>query len=81
MSKSTAIITQQNATREAPSHRRCEEVAAKEMTVAVYALNNSLALVKSTDRQAWMSEIDKLSMEAKRIRDAMYKEQGPLENL
>jgi len=81
MSESTAIITQQNAAREVPSHRRCEEVAAKEMTVAVRALNNSRMLVESTDRQAWMGEIDKLFIEAKRIRDAMYREQGPLENL
>jgi len=81
MSESTAIITLQNAERSAPVQRHCEEVAAGEMTAAVRALRSAALLMKATDKQAWLAEIERLGAEAKRIRDAMYAEQGAIQNV
>jgi hypothetical protein len=79
--EATEIVTRQNAERSAPIQRHCEEVAGGEMTAAVRALGGAAALMRATDKQAWLAEIEKLGVEAKRIRDAMYAEQGPLQNV
>jgi hypothetical protein len=81
MSESTEIITRHNAERSAPVQRHCEEVAGHQMTEAVRALGNAYALIRSTDRQPWLDEIDRLAAGAKRIRNAMYAEQGALQNV
>lgn len=78
MTASIEIITRQNAERSRLSHRRCEEVASSQMTAAVRALNNAVVLMKATDRQAWLAEIERVADDVKTIRDAMYAEQGPL---
>jgi hypothetical protein len=81
MSEATEHITRHNAERERPSHRRCEEVAASQMTRAVRALGQAAALIRVTDKQAWLKEIEETAASAKRARDAMYAEQGPMETL
>ena len=81
MSESTEIITRQNAERSVPVHRRCEEAAGNQMTLAVRALGYAAALMRATDRQAWLAEIERLAAEAKRIRNAMYAEQGAIQNV
>jgi hypothetical protein len=79
MSESVEIVTRQNAERDRPTHRRCEEVAASQMTGAVRSLDYAVALVRATGRQAWLAEIEEIAANAKRVRDAMYAEQGPIE--
>jgi hypothetical protein len=79
MSEATEIVTRQNAERDRPSHRRCEEVAASQMTGAVRSLGYAAALVRATGKQAWLAEIDEIAANAKRVRDAMYAEQGPID--
>lgn len=81
MSESTEIVTRQNAERSAPVQRYCEEVAGRRMTEAVRVLGNAAALMKATDKQAWLAEIERLAAEAKRVRNAMYAEQGALQNV
>lgn len=79
MNEATEHITRHNAERERPSQRRCEEVAASQMTGAIRALGQAVALVRVTDKQAWLAEIEEIATSAKRVRDAMYAEQGPIQ--
>lgn len=59
--------------------RRCEEASATEMTKAVATLGMAYHFTRGTTKQAWATEIERLATEAKRVRDAMYAEQGPLQ--
>lgn len=55
-----------------------EKTAAQQLTVCVRHLGFAEGLVKRTGRRAWLSEIERLAVEVKKVRDAMYAEQGPL---
>lgn len=76
MSEAPEIIRWHNTVQ-----RHCQEVAGREMTAAVCALSRATFATKATDRRAWLAEIEHLAFEAKRIRDAIYKEQGALQNV
>ena len=59
--------------------RRCEETAGHETTRAVAALGIAHHYISGTTKQPWLAEIERLAVEAKRIRDAMYAEQGAMQ--
>lgn len=61
------------------TERRCEETAGHEMTRAVAALRIVHHYIGGTTKQPWLAEIERLAVEAKCVRDAMYAEQGAMQ--
>lgn len=65
--------------REEERQRRCEEQTTFEMTRAVAALSRARHFTGGTDKEAWAAGIERLAIEAKRVRDDLSRDQGPIQ--